>query len=73
MSGVAVIGTPEQVAGFALAGARSYSVTSAEEARAAWQQLPASIAVVILSDLAAQAIGDAPAPHAVPLTVRLPS
>lgn len=73
MSDIAVIGASELVSGFALAGARVYPVTSADEARAAWQQLPASVAVVLLSDPAAEAVRDAPAPRAAPLTMRLPA
>ncbi len=73
MSDVAVIGAPELVTGFALGGARVYPVASADEARAAWQQLPASVAVVLLSDLAAEAVGDARAARAAPLTMRLPA
>ena len=73
MSDVAVIGAPEVVAGFALGGARVYPATGADEARAAWQQLPASVAVVLLSAPAAEAIGDAVAARAAPLTMRLPS
>lgn len=73
MSDVAVIGAPELVTGFALGGARVYPVTSADEARAAWQQLPASVAVVLLSDLAADAVGDGAAARTAPLTMRLPA
>lgn len=73
MSDVALIGPPELVSGFALGGARVYPVTSADEARAAWQQLPPSVAVVLLSDLAAEAVGDATAARGAPLTMRLPS
>lgn len=73
MSEIAVIGAPELVTGFALGGARVYPVTSADEARAAWQQLPASVAVVLLSDLAAEAVGDARVARAAPLTMRLPA
>ncbi len=73
MSEIAVIGAPELVAGFALGGARVYPVTGADEARAAWQQLPASVAVVLLSDLAAEAVGDATGARAAPLTMRLPA
>ncbi len=73
MSDVAVIGAPELVTGFALGGARVYPVTSADEARAAWRQLPSSVAVVLLSELAAAALGDATAARAAPLTMRLPA
>jgi vacuolar-type H+-ATPase subunit F/Vma7 len=73
MTEVAVIGAPELVTGFALAGARAYPVASADEAVAAWQQLPATVGVVVLSEAAADAIGDLRAAHAAPLTVRLPA
>ena len=73
MSDVAVIGAPGLVTGFALAGARTYPVTSADDARAAWQQLPASVAVVFLSEPAAEAIGEVGDGRAAPLTVRLPA
>ena len=70
---MAVIGAPAQVAGFALAGARVYPVSSAEQARAAWQQLPGTVDVVILSDAAAEAIGAARTGGSVPLTITLPA
>ena len=73
MSDVAVIGAPELVSGFRLAGARAYVVRDAEEARATWQQLPPTVAVVLLSAVAADAIGEATGARGAPLTVRLPS
>lgn len=73
MSDVAVIGAPELVSGFRLAGARAYVVRDAEEARATWQQLPPTVAVVLLSAAAADAIGEATGARGAPLTVRLPS
>ena len=73
MSDVAVIGAAELVTGFALAGARTYAVRDAEEARTAWDQLPSSVAVVLLSALAAEAIGDRGSARAAPLTMRLPA
>ena len=73
MSDVAVIGAPELVSGFALAGARTYPVRDADEARAAWSQLPQSVSVVLLSEPAAEAIGDARTARGAPLTTRLPS
>jgi len=73
MSAIAVIGAPELVGGFALAGAQVYPVESDEEARTAWQQLPVAVAVVVLSGPAARAIGDARFARAAPLTVRLPA
>ncbi len=73
MSDIAVIGAAELVTGFALAGARTYPVSDADEARAAWDHLPDSVAVVLLSDLAAEAIGDTRTGRAAPLTMRLPT
>lgn len=73
MSDVAVIGSAELVSGFALAGARTYAVRDAEEARATWQHLPPTVAVVLLSAAAADAIGDATRARGAPLTARLPS
>ena len=72
MSEVVAIGAQQQVAGFALAGARVYPADSAEQARAAWRALPDTVAVVILTEAAADALGaDRLAPQA-PLTVVMP-
>jgi vacuolar-type H+-ATPase subunit F/Vma7 len=73
MSDVAVIGAPELVAGFALGGARVYAVAGAEQARAAWAQLPASVTVVLLSGPAAAALADATTARGAPLAIRLPA
>ena len=72
MSEVAAIGAQSEVAGFGLAGARLYPADTADQARAAWQALPDAVAVVILTEAAADAIGaDRTAPQA-PLTVVMP-
>lgn len=72
MSEVAAIGASPGVNGFGLAGARVYPVDTPEQARAAWEGLPETVAVVILSEAAAKAVGaDRVAPGA-PLTVVLP-
>ncbi len=72
MSEVAAIGTQSEVAGFGLAGARLYPADTADQARAAWQALPDAVAVVILTEAAADAIGaDRTGPQA-PLTVVMP-
>jgi len=72
MSEVAAIGAAPRVGGFALAGARVYPADTAEQARQAWRGMPGTVAVVILTDDAASAIGaDRTAPQA-PLTVVLP-
>ena len=72
MSQVAAIGAQPLVGGFALAGARVYPAAGADETRAAWQALPDTVAVVILTPDAAEALGtDRIGPQA-PLTVVLP-
>lgn len=57
MGAVAVIGEPTQVDGFGLAGARVFVATTPDEIREAWQRLPDDVDVVILTRLAADAIG----------------
>lgn len=57
MSTVAAIGTSAQVAGFALGGARVFPADSAAQVRVAWQALPDDVAVVILTEDAADAVG----------------
>lgn len=72
MSEVAAIGGQPQVEGFALAGARIYPADDPERIRAAWRDLPETVAIVILTPAAADALGDDRlAPHA-PLTVVMP-
>ena len=74
MSEVAAIGALPQVGGFALAGACVYPADTAEQARAAWDALPDTVAVVILTEAAADALGGAErAPPPTPLTVVMPT
>ena len=72
MSEVAAIGASPQVGGFALAGARVYPVDTAEQARAAWREMPDAVAVVILSKAADEAIGADRVAESAPLTIVLP-
>ncbi len=72
MSEVAAIGAQPRVGGFALAGARIYPADSAEQACAAWNALPDSVAVVILTADAAAALGTRRAAPQAPLTVVMP-
>ena len=72
MSEVAAIGAGTDVNGFRLAGARVYPADTPEQARAAWGDLPETVAVVILSHAAAIAVGAARAAPGAPLTVVLP-
>jgi vacuolar-type H+-ATPase subunit F/Vma7 len=72
-STVAAIGSPVDVAGFGLAGAVVLPAEDDDEARRAWQSLSDDIAVVILTEAAARAIGADRTGHAAPLTVVIPS
>ena len=73
MSGVAVIGRPSDVAGFALAGALVVTARTESEARHAWASLPESVAVVVLTTETAPFLAsERERPHA-PLTVVMPS
>ena len=58
MSRAAVIGEAVRTAGFALAGASVTTAETAEEARAAWRELPADVAVLVLTPRAAAWLGD---------------
>ena len=60
MARAAVIGEAVRTAGFALAGAVVLPAGSPEEARAAWDSLPADIAVLVLTPHAAAWLGEAP-------------
>ncbi len=57
MSEVAAIGAGPLVSGFVLAGARVYPADTPEQARQAWIALPETVAVVILTRAAAEAVG----------------
>ncbi len=72
MSEVAAIGAAAQVGGFALAGARVYPADTAEQARLAWRDMPDTVAVVILTEAAASALGADRTATQAPLTIVLP-
>jgi len=63
MARAAVIGEAVRAAGFALAGAVVLAAENPEEARAAWRELPADIAVLVLTGRAAAWLGDEPQPR----------
>ncbi len=73
MSGVAAIGRPSEVAGFALAGARVLPARSVPEARAAWAALAGEVAVVVLTAEAAAALAEERLRPQGPLTVVMPA
>lgn len=73
MARVAVIGEGTRVAGYALGGAVVLVAETNEEIRAAWDGLPADVAVVILTKEAARAVGPGHTSSAAPLSVVLPS
>ena len=60
MARAAVIGEAVRTAGFALAGAVVLPAENPAEARAAWDALPADIAVLVLTPRAAGWLGEAP-------------
>ena len=68
----AAIGAGPEVAGFALAGARVYPADDAAQARSAWCALPATVGVVILTQAAADAIGEQRWAAGAALTVVIP-
>jgi vacuolar-type H+-ATPase subunit F/Vma7 len=55
-----VIGDKASIAGFALAGATLFVAERPDEVLSAWNDLPAGTVVVLLSALAATALGNAP-------------
>jgi vacuolar-type H+-ATPase subunit F/Vma7 len=69
---VAALGEQASVQGYGLAGALVLVAEDAEAVRAAWAGLGEDVAVVILTQTAARALGDAVA-ATLPLTVVLPS
>ncbi|GAB3786274.1 V-type ATP synthase subunit F [Nocardioides ungokensis] len=69
---VVVIGTSDLVAGFGLAGAGVRPADDPASVLAAWRDLPSSVAVVVLTEAAASALGEARHHPDAPLTVVLP-
>jgi vacuolar-type H+-ATPase subunit F/Vma7 len=70
---VVVIGSQTQVVGFALAGARISVAESDDQVRDAWRALDEDVAVVILTEAAAAALGNDRLLGHPPLSVVLPS
>jgi vacuolar-type H+-ATPase subunit F/Vma7 len=56
MGRIAVVGERTRVAGFALAGVSVFPAEDAAAVRAAWQDLPSGLDLVILTPAAAQAL-----------------
>ncbi len=56
MTEIAAIGAAAQVGALALAGARIYAADTAEQVRAAWTALPATVGVVVLTESAADVL-----------------
>ncbi|KUN82471.1 hypothetical protein AQJ66_21870 [Streptomyces bungoensis] len=75
MGTVAAIGTRTGVCGLALAGVDVLVAEDPDAVRRAWRTLPATVALVLLTPEAAEALGDAVTAPATdrPLTVVLPS
>jgi len=73
MARAAVIGEAVRTAGFALAGAVVLTADSQQDARTAWRELPADIAVVVLTAHAAAWLGAEPEPRRDVLLVVMPA
>ena len=71
MARVAVVGEQVRVQGYALAGAQVLVAEDAPAVRAAWASLDGDVAVVVLTDRAAAALGDE-LERRWPLTVVMP-
>lgn len=72
MARVVALGEPVAVAGFGLAGAVVVPAADDASVRAAWDGLDDDVAVVILTPMAARALGTLPGSTLLPLTVVLP-
>jgi vacuolar-type H+-ATPase subunit F/Vma7 len=70
---VAAIGSEADVAGLALAGVRVVPAATTAGTRQAWDELPAEVAVVLLTPQAAAELGDARFSSGSPLSVVLAS
>jgi vacuolar-type H+-ATPase subunit F/Vma7 len=68
----AAIGAESRVRGYELAGLLVLVAEDPEDVRALWRDLPADVAMVILTRQAAEALGDDAAARAAPLTAVLP-
>jgi vacuolar-type H+-ATPase subunit F/Vma7 len=73
MARVAALGEPLVVAGYALAGAVVLPAEGESQVRAAWDDLPEDVDVVLLTAAAARCLGQTLAPTSHPLTVVIPS
>jgi len=73
MARAAVIGADLRIQGYALAGAVLYPVDGRAGARRAWQELPADIAVVIVTAEVAGWLGDDLSSRAGVLPVVMPA
>jgi len=73
MARAAVIGEAVRTAGFALAGAVVLAAENQEDACAAWRELPADIAVLVLTARAAGWLDEQPPPRRDVLVVVMPA
>lgn len=73
MARAAVIGEAVHTAGFALSGAVVLAAESQEEARTAWRELPADVAVLVLTVRAAAWLGQELQPQREVLVVVMPA
>jgi vacuolar-type H+-ATPase subunit F/Vma7 len=69
---VAAIGERARVAGFALAGVHVLAAEDSEDVRQAWRGLPPDVALVIVTPVAAEALGPGPLTGNRPLVAVMP-
>jgi vacuolar-type H+-ATPase subunit F/Vma7 len=72
MARIVAIGEEARIMGFALAGVMIYPAADAKAVRAAWQELRDDVELVILTPLAAKALGHEVARTRPPLTAVMP-
>ena len=68
----AAIGAESRVRGYGLAGVLVLVAENPQDVRSLWRDLPADVAIVILTPQAAEALGDEAMSSASPLTAVLP-
>ncbi len=73
MGTLCTLGERARVEGFALAGAIVLVADDGEQVTAAWRRLPADAEVVVLTQAAADALGDLVDAPGAPLSVVMPS
>jgi vacuolar-type H+-ATPase subunit F/Vma7 len=69
---IAVIGAQAAIAGYGLAGALVRVADDPVQVVTAWKELPADVEIVIVTAVAAEALGDLMAPPSRPMVAVMP-